>query len=291
MDKALLNYISRIIDNEILDFNTISSGSVTNVYQLTTGTQKYIVKTYESPEYQEMMQAESKGLDQIKASKSFITPAVISLNEYGDIGIMISEYIDSDSHDDYDFDRFGSTLAGMHCAKYPSFGLDYNNYIGTLMQLNQLSDSWPDFYIEYRLKPQFDDALARGLLRPGEVIELTHVHKKMIEWTSEVQPSLIHGDLWNGNYIFSKDKNFYLIDPAISYADSDMDIAMTVLFGGFRPSFYTSYYSVRPKSTFHVQKINLYQLYYLLIHLNLFGRNYYKSVIEKTEYLKSEIRK
>jgi fructosamine-3-kinase len=88
----------------------------------------------------------------------------------------------------------------------------------------------------------------------------------------------LHGDLWAGNYLISTDGTPYLIDPAAYYGHSLVDIAMSKLFGSFGQSFYDAYHEINPKSENYSQQIELYQLYYLLVHLNLFGSGYYSSV-------------
>jgi fructosamine-3-kinase len=172
----------------------------------------------------------------------------------------------------------GKQLANLHLNKSKTFGFNTDNFIGTLPQSNTTHHNWVDFYVEERLVPQLKIAIQRHLLTPAEVPDLSTMKLKTVDIFKYVQPSLLHGDLWSGNYLISKDGIPYLIDPAAYYGHSEVDIAMSLLFGGFDNSFYEAYHAVIPKETDTIARIELYQLYYLLVHLNLFGSSYYNSV-------------
>ena len=166
----------------------------------------------------------------------------------------------------------------MHQHSSEFFGWDTNNYIGSLPQRNTKDQSWVMFYIEQRLSPQFDMARTQGLLSEGEIPSVDKMKKVLGEILSDVKPSLLHGDLWGGNYLISAKGIPYLIDPAVYYGHSEVDIAMSQLFGGFSSAFYDSYERVMPLDKLSEDRIKIYQLYYLLVHLNLFGRSYFSSV-------------
>ena len=135
-----------------------------------------------------------------------------------------------------------------------------------------------DFYIDERLLPQFDLAQSKGLLRSNEIPDKEIMKGNLNDLIKVVKPSLLHGDLWGGNFLIGKDGTPYLIDPAVYYGHHEVDIAMSKLFGGFGSAFYSAYYEVFPESSRINDRIEIYQLYYLLVHLNIFGSSYYGSV-------------
>src|SRR5690554_6237588 len=120
--------------------------------------------------------------------------------------------------------------------------------------------------------------MEKELLRSEEIPSIEQFINIFNSVTSNVEPSILHGDLWGGNYLISMDKTPYLIDPAVYYGHSMVDVAMRQLFGSFSVEFYNSYHKIIEKPNYYTEQIDLYQLYYLLVHLNLFGKGYYSSV-------------
>lgn len=138
--------------------------------------------------------------------------------------------------------------------------------------------TWSKFYWTERILPQLQLALDNRLLAKNEIPREEKAVKLFDAVFGTVQPSLLHGDLWSGNYLIASGGTPYLIDPATYYGHSMVDIAMSRLFGGFGQSFYDAYHEIMPKTEKYDEQIELYQLYYLLVHLNLFGRGYYEKV-------------
>ena len=188
------------------------------------------------------------------------------------------EYIDQKSPTKEDYIRLGFQLAQLHNHTSENFGLDSDNFIGSLKQKNNFADNWIEFYSEHRLGFQLKMAINKGLLKHPEVPSIDDIKTRLQSYCHKVKPCLIHGDLWNGNFIVSTDGSPYLIDPSVSYSHSEMDIAMSKLFGGFDLAFYQAYHNEKPITEFYYERIEMYQLYYLLVHLNIFGSSYYASV-------------
>jgi fructosamine-3-kinase len=171
--------------------------------------------------------------------------------------------------------RLGQGLALIHAQPQPCFGFDEDNYIGLNPQPNGRSDTWGGFFLQHRLQfqveliadPQrrrrFSGRLQRGAARL----------RAFLDRESQL-PSLVHGDLWNGNVLCGDDGRVWLIDPAPYFGDSDVDIAMTEMFGGFPTAFYTAYRAQRPASSSYRLKKRIYNSYHYLNHLNLFGDAY-----------------
>ncbi len=170
-----------------------------------------------------------------------------------------------------DFAALGRMLAAMHRSTGARFGWHRDNYIGATPQANAWCDDWTEFWLERRLRPQMELARANGFEIRGQAFSerLLARHRP--------QPSLLHGDLWNGNAGFSNGQPV-LFDPAVYYGDREADLAMTGLFGGFPPQFYAAYEAAFPLEPGYEKRKPLYNLYHLLNHLNLFGGGYLAQV-------------
>jgi fructosamine-3-kinase len=167
-----------------------------------------------------------------------------------------------------DFAALGRMLAHLHRSTGERFGWARDNYIGSTPQRNAQSDHWKTFWREHRLEPQLELARRNGhRIDIGRVCDLLDGHGP--------QPSLVHGDLWSGNAGFLPDGSPVLFDPAAYYGDREVDLAMTELFGGFPPAFYSAYGAL-PAG--YEKRKHLYNLYHLLNHLNLFGGGYLAQV-------------
>ena len=236
--------------------------------------EKYFVKNCPSPE---AAQAEAYGLELLRTElkgSSIKIPKVLSL----DGNILKLELIQAQpSVDDF---NFGSLLASFHLQAYESCGLEEDNFIGISQQKNQLCKNWGEFFFLYRLLPQLQD-LGWG----EEINEFKFIVKFLNENIDHF--SLLHGDLWSGNYLFDGE-SYFLIDPAVYYGDADADIAMTELFGGFSESFYQGYWSVRNKSKNYLLKKEIYNLYHILNHAQIFAGGYRTQAIEIMKKLKKE---
>lgn len=225
--------------------------------------------------------AEQKGLELLRNTRTVSIPQIFDLIIKADAALLILEMIDSRPNRKADPMHFGIKLAQMHSNSGDKFGLDHDNFIGALIQRNAPCLNWSEFYLTRRLLPQFKIALDNKLLKHSDIPDDSSLLSIMDELMPDnLIPSLLHGDLWSGNYIPSTDSRYYLIDPAVFFGHSEIDIAMSMLFGGFDPRFYDGYFSVHPKQYLFSERIKLYQLYYLLVHLNLFGTAYYSPVRE-----------
>jgi fructosamine-3-kinase len=171
--------------------------------------------------------------------------------------------------------RLGAGLARIHAAANPRFGFARDNYLGLSPQANGFDESWGRFFLCRRLAFQVARIGDARLRRRCEQ-HLAQRSDRLCAFLDgeRVSPSLVHGDLWNGNVLCGQDGRVWLIDPAPYYADADVDLAMTQLFGGFGPAFYAAYRGVRPEPPRYALKRRIYNLYHYLNHLNLFGAAY-----------------
>lgn len=166
-----------------------------------------------------------------------------------------------------------TTRGGLWDAADDSFGWERDNRIGSLHQTNTPTDSWPDFWMEQRILPQLQVARGNGFFRGDLMDRLVDAIPSALE--SVADASLLHGDLWSGNSYVTDDGRAALVDPAVYRGDGEVDLAMTELFGGFGAPFYRAYDDVRPiTEEYRSHRRALYQLYYLLVHVNLFGASY-----------------
>jgi len=222
----------------------------------------------------EMFEAEADGLAELREAGEVRVPDVI------DCGVMNGEaYIDLERLDLERATReterlFGEQLASLHRHTQEQFGWFRDNTIGLTPQRNPPTDDWIGFFRQHRLGFQVELAIANGY--GGDIADLGgRLSRRLPELFEgyEPRPSLLHGDLWGGNW-GAVDGEPVVFDPAVYYGDRETDIAMTMLFGGFGRAFYDAYEAAWPMAPGHADRLKLYRLYHVLNHLNLFGRSY-----------------
>ena len=216
----------------------------------------------------ERLAAEAEGLSALAEAGARV-PRVISLEP----GVLSLEHLDL--HASGDYASLGRMLAEVHRVTGERYGWRRDNYIGLGDQRNGWSDNWAEFFFEYRLKPQ--------AAKCGLVDQLPDVGK--ILGGHYPAASLLHGDLWRGNAGFTADGPV-VFDPAVYYGDREADLAMTELFGGFPPSFYEAYDAAYPLEDGYALRKEIYNLYHLLNHLNLFGGSYLRQVTATLRFLR-----
>ncbi|NNK31366.1 MAG: phosphotransferase, partial [Flavobacteriaceae bacterium] len=256
----------------------VSGGDIAQAYLIETKTQQIFCKLLGGTSGLEMLRAEMEGLDQIRKSGAIKAPHVYFCESLGEQACLGMEYIESKNPSPGEMSKLGEQLARLHKSSSESFGLTSDNFIGSLPQSNKQHSSWVTFYVQERLLPQFQMALSRDRLHLHEIPKAEHMVQALSPYIEGISPALLHGDLWSGNYLISSAGDPYLIDPAVYYGDPVVDLAMSRLFGGFGGEFYQAYDANSVVSANEEDKTQLYQLYYLLVHLNLFGSSYYSGV-------------
>lgn len=225
------------------------------------------------------LEAEAEGLSAIRETGAIGVPEVLGLGTDGGRSFLLLSYIAGGRRIDRFWETFAAELAAMHRAGGKDwFGFPTDNYIGMSRQINAPRDSWIIFFRDCRLEPQFKAAkgfLSAGDMRRAETL-LANLDKYLVE---PEKPSLVHGDLWSGNMITGDDGKGWLIDPAVYYGHPEVDLAMTELFGGFSPTFYEAYKEAGNLQPGYADRRDLYNLYQLLNHLNMFGGGYLPSVL------------
>lgn len=272
--KSLLHRIAEKNKFELTGYKPLSGGSINSVYQISSPPNSYVIKINRAEKFPGMFEKEAAGLEVLKNSNTFRIPKVIDFGNFENMAYLLLEYIPEGNPDSGFWEKFAENLSQLHQNSQKNFGLNYDNYIGSLPQKNIASESAADFYITSRLEPQFRMAEDAGF----KFENLDSIFKNIASEIPEEKPSLIHGDLWSGNYMVSSKNEAVLIDPAVSYAPREMDLAMMKLFGGFPDEIFSTYNSIFPLEENWKDRIQIWQLYYLLVHLNLFGRGYYRQV-------------
>lgn len=276
LEQCLINNIQSKIGSPILGIKKMSGGDISSVHKIETEKNNYVLKSNNSAQALQMFDAERKGLELLNSADKIKTPQIIDVGSKDNSSYILMEYVPARRGNNLDMNNFGQALAELHSKTPKDFGLDHSNFIGSLPQYNLRNNTWSEFYVTQRLLPQIKMATDTGLLK-GKYSE-----SKMLDLLNQVagnvSPSLLHGDLWSGNYLISMNGDPYLIDPAVYYGHNEVDIAMSRLFGGFEQTFYEAYHEILPITDGYYESMDIYQLYYLLVHLNLFGSSYASSV-------------
>lgn len=275
--KEILDWLNELFG--VLDsFTPASGGCINNGGTIVIGKNRMFIKWNSAVKYPKMFEAEAKGL-KLLSNSQFHVPDVIDEFNGQEYDALLLENIEKGASKLGFWEEFGQQLAEMHRITNSDYGLDHNNYIGALIQENEPLESWINFFIGRRLMPQVSLAQANGYFSSDQMNSFEKFYQKLPELLFEGQPSLVHGDLWSGNFMVSQNGEPILIDPAVSYSHREVDLAMSKLFGGFDRAFYDAYNESFPSEPNLEDRLDIYNLYPLLIHLNLFGSGYYSQVI------------
>ncbi len=233
-----------------------------------------------------MFEAEAAGLDELRRANAVRVPRALGIAATESEVALALEWIEMGSTSRAAQATLGEQLAAQHRVTAQAFGWHRDNTIGSSPQLNAWCDDWIVFFRERRLRPQLEMARANGfqgrLQQRGEQL-LSHLDSLL--GLAHEPPSLLHGDLWGGNWGTDERGAPVIFDPAVYFGDRVADIAMTRLFGGFGPSFYSAYEEAWPLPTGASRRIELYNLYHVLNHLNLFGGSYLTQALSSMEHL------
>lgn len=266
------------LDLSVSRASFIGGGDINEARLLETKQGAFFLKMNAQPGAIQMLEKEAQGLQLLRNSGAIRVPQSLGTGQAGAYAFLILEYVEEASRNQQFWENFGQALAGLHRHTDSHFGLGYSNYIGSLPQSNRRHGRWAEFYVLERLEPQVNRAISKNGLWPGATADFGRLYTRIADVCPEEPPALIHGDLWSGNFISAHGDIPVLIDPAVSYAHREMDLAMSQLFGGFSPIFYQAYEAAFPCQPGLEERIDLYQLYYLLVHVNLFGGGYAKQV-------------
>ena len=270
--------------------STIGGGCINQAFLLAGNQQRYFVKLNHADSLA-MFEAEQAGLQAIIDSATIKAPQPLCSGVAGNRAFLVMSYIDSTGGTSNPA-ALGEQLAAMHQQRFNYFGWQQHNTIGSTPQLNPPTQHWVDFWRTQRLGFQLKLAAQNGfggsLQSEGEQL-MVALDGLFDGYTA--QPSLLHGDLWSGNYCFAHDGTPVIFDPACYYGDRETDMAMTELFGGFNHAFYRAYQNSYPLDSGYQTRKTLYNLYHILNHLNLFGSGYLSQSEQMIRQLLSELGK
>ena len=272
--EQLLQHIASRNKLQLIESKSLSGGDINDVFLLKCHEGNFVAKLNDVSKFPGIFEVEAKGLQLLKKSDSFKIPNVIAEGVFQNASYLLLEYIAPGNKSNNFWESFAEKLIKLHKTSSEQFGLDHTNYIGSLPQKNEYRSTASEFYISQRLEPQFKMALENGF----SFNNLEGFYKNISREIPSEPPSLIHGDLWSGNYMVSKKGEPVLIDPAVAFAPREMDLAMMKLFGGFSEEVFLNYNSIFPLTNGWKERVPVWQLYYLLVHLNLFGSGYLQQV-------------
>lgn len=268
--------IEFFLNDKIVSKSSISGGCIGDSYIIQTNNgSKYFLKTYS---VESISLCEAHGLKEIASTKKIKVPEVIWNDEYA----LLIEFIQSGKRSNNFFSEFGSQLAEMHKIKFDYFGYYEDNFIGSNKQKNiPTSFNWAEFYWNNRIMYQLNLAKLNGY----NISELFHLSARIEKNLPNIIPdddhaSLLHGDLWAGNFLCDSFGSPVIIDPAVYFGNREAELAMTILFGGFDNDFYSAYNETYPLNYDWKNRIDFYKLYHVLNHLNLFGMGYYSQAVQ-----------
>lgn len=268
----------------------VGGGCINNGLRVDTETGSSFFLKWNADAPAQMFEAEAAGLIALREAQAVRVPEPLAWGgSEGTPSWLLLEYITPGATRGDSDERLGRGLAALHDTDaLETFGWDHDNWIGALPQANARSSSWGEFWHDRRIVPQLDAARSRGHFNDSLLDRLLDVIPAALSDVSSSQ--LLHGDLWSGNALVADDGEPVVIDPAVYWGDGEVDLAMTELFGGFGPGFYDAYADVRGISAaYRSHRKELYQLYYLLVHVNLFGASYVEGSRRAAERALSEL--
>jgi protein-ribulosamine 3-kinase len=259
---------------EIKMTKSISGGDINAAFLLEGENARYFVKLNQA-DLVEMFAAEFTGLTELAKTKTVRIPRPITFGQTDKNSFLVLVFLELKRATMQSETAFGQQLAQLHLQKQPFFGWQIDNTIGSTRQPNARSENWVHFWREQRLGFQLQLAAQKGyggkLQTLGEKL-CERLDDFFTDYTP--QPSLLHGDLWGGNFAMDSENNPVMFDPACYYGDRETDLAMTELFGGFGQNFYAAYNEVWRLDSGYKTRKTLYNLYHILNHVNLFGGGY-----------------
>lgn len=286
LNERIKTRIEKKLGKKITSISSLSGGCISDSYKLTFEDRSNFFLKYNPDISKDMFIKEAHGLQELAKANTIRVPAVSGFGE----DFILLEYIQSSNKKKNFFEEFGRSFALMHKFTSESYGFYEDNYIGSNPQKNIPEENekrdWVSFYINKRILFQYKLAEKLGNatdeLRKG--ISKLEVKIEEILQGSKEKPSLLHGDLWSGNYMTDENGDVVLIDPAVYYGHREADLGMTKLFGGFNSEFYKTYDEIFPLSDGYDYRENIYKLYHVLNHLNLFGSGYYSQAIRLIKF-------
>lgn len=268
------------LGREIASTRRVSGGSINQAAKITLADGTDCFLKWNRSADPRMFSVEEKGLALLDSAETTLrVPEVFATGQTEEgTGFLVQEFLVEGRAGPGSPRQFGRGLAQLHRHRTEHYGLDHDNFIGRLPQSNSRHEEWVPFFIEERLEPQLERAIKTERLNKGIRKNFESLYKQLNDIFPDEPPSLIHGDLWGGNYFYDDSGTPTIYDPAVYYGHREMELAFTHLFGGFSGDFYSSYEESYPLEAGFMDRKNIYNLYPLLVHTNLFGGSYARQV-------------
>jgi fructosamine-3-kinase len=278
MRPELLGALEERLGTPIREAKRLAGGDINDAYALTLQDgNRIFLKTHPNPP-RGLFEAEARGLRWIEEAGAIRVPRVLGYSDQRPAYLALELLEPATRCEGFD-EVLGRALAALHSSGASSFGLDHDNFVGRLPQSNAPTSDWPTFYWRSRLEPQLRLASKSGLVDSGLRARFDALRRVLPELVGpDEPPSRLHGDLWGGNLHVDEAGRPALIDPAAYGGHREIDLAMMRLFGGFGSGVFAAYEETYPLAPGAAGRIPLYQLYPLLVHVNLFGRSYLGSL-------------
>ena len=259
------------VTGKVRDVAPVGGGCIAHATRIDTQKGCFFLK-WGSHDVAVSFSAEADGLRTLKKGTDvLLIPDVLYLDE----ACLLLEWVEPGRTSTSTWEALGRGLAELHQRTGPSFGYPRDNFLGRTPQENGWVSTWPAFFVERRFVPQVRRARASRQWNPSWDALIENIYGRLESWLPESPPpGLVHGDLWSGNQMVSQDGRPVLFDPAVYYGHTETDLAMTRLFGGFHERFYSAYFEINLKRDGYAERFELYNLYHLINHLNLFGHTY-----------------
>jgi fructosamine-3-kinase len=272
--------LSEGLGSPVAQVMSLSGGDINDAYRVALEDGREVFVKANTRLQAAVFEAEARGLRWLAEPNALRIPKVLLVASDADpVPFLVLELL-KEGRRQKDFDEeLGRGLATLHGATPAGFGLDYDNWIGSLPQRNTPASNWASFYREHRLAPQVERAKSSGALPGSTVRDFERLYAVLSDRVGEPEPpARLHGDLWGGNLHIGPNGEPCLIDPACYGGHREVDLALMRLFGGFSPRVFDAYDEAYPLQPDSDERVPLYQLYPLLVHVNLFGGGYAQSV-------------
>ncbi|MEN7548393.1 fructosamine kinase family protein [Rapidithrix thailandica] len=273
------NALTNVCQNkpQIRTVKSLGGGCINQAVRLSTDAGEYFLK-YNPEKALHFFEVEAKGLQLLANTQTVKVPQVIGYGKTEDKAYLVLEFLESRYPEAFYWENFGRQLARLHQHSEQAFGLSYANYIGALPQENDWKFTWEEFFFEKRLNIQFELALQNGLIDYSYLKKLEKLRSRLVDFFPVEKPSLLHGDLWSGNAMIGPGGQACVVDPAVYFGHREIELAFTRLFGGFEPEFYEAYQEVFPLQQGFEERVDIYNIYPLMVHVNLFGKSYLRGI-------------
>lgn len=282
MDAATRRALEEALEARVLQATPLSGGDINEAYRLELSDGRRVFAKTRRPAPEGMFPAEAAGLEWLRSAfgnddaDSLTIPRVLACSDdHRGAAFLVLELLEpGPRRADFD-ERLGRGLAKLHRSGAPGFGFHHDNFIGLLPQSNRPAPTWAEFYRSERLERQLALPEARTLIPSALRRRIDTLLARLEQWTGpEEPPARLHGDLWGGNLHGTADGRPALIDPAAYGGHREMDLSMMKLFGGFSARTFAAYEEAYPLTPGHERRIALWQMYPILVHVNLFGAGY-----------------